>query len=161
VVLGSYLDQTDVVVDIPADHRGRHALAVTELDEDRAGCLRRLAGRSFPSSRDHMGIGEDVALARNDEARSLGSCPAAILGMGAEDRDDRDHTRGPLAIDLCGIEVVAGEGFPARIRVYAVGGRRRRGLREDNRVGLASPEPTGRLCDRERSSAPQQGADDR
>ena len=70
-----------------------------------------------------MRVRQDVALARDDKARSLRSRTAAVLGMCAEERDNGDHPRGALTIDLRWVEIVPGEGFPARVRIHAVGCR--------------------------------------
>jgi hypothetical protein len=64
-----HLDQADVVVDVPAHDLRRDAITVLELDE-------QLVGGRDPAApvarvRDHVGVREDVALRRDDEARAL------------------------------------------------------------------------------------------
>ena len=88
---GSTFEQGDVGEGVEADDLGRDDVAVGELDEDFLG---RLAGAARFVG-DDVGVGDDAAVVVEDEARALGGAAAA-----AEDRADRDHARGGLAVDL-------------------------------------------------------------
>ena len=105
------LEQRDVGVGVEADDLGRHLVAVGELDVD----LLRLLDRAAPSRSvgDHVGIGNDLTVVGDDEARSLRRRSASLQQAGAtagENRADRDHPRGRLLVDGLGIE-----GAPARL----------------------------------------------
>ncbi len=102
------LQESDVVEEIPADHLGLDAVAVLELHVDALGRLHRLAGRRLADGRDHVRVGEDVALGRRDEAGSLRLACRSRAGA-AEVGEDRDDAVGALAIDRGRVESVAGE----------------------------------------------------
>ena len=101
------LDQPDVVVDVPAHDRRRNAVAVAELDEEVGRRLDR-AGADLAGVRDHMRVREDVALRRDDEARSLRPFHGVRRGI-AEEGEDRDDPRRATCEDARGIEAVAGD----------------------------------------------------
>ncbi len=64
------LEQPDVVEDIPPDDLGGDPLSVPELHVDRVGCYRLVALR-LARGRDNVGVGENVALVRDDETGAL------------------------------------------------------------------------------------------
>jgi hypothetical protein len=68
------LEQRHVVVAVPADDLGLHAVAVLERDED---LLRLARWARLDDVRDHVRARQDVAAARDDEAGALACCSAA------------------------------------------------------------------------------------
>src|SRR6184192_1487298 len=101
---GIDLEDADVVEYVPADDLRRRAVAVLELDVDAIGAVHRGA---LARVRDHVRVGEDVAVARDDEARALRnlgrSRVSPVLG------ENRHHARGAARVDAPRIEAVAGQ----------------------------------------------------
>jgi len=99
------LEQREVRVGVDAADLGGDPVAVAELDEDLLGLLRLAAPVALATRADHVGVGEDLALVGDDEPRALARPAAQRVGAGAEDRDDRDHCRRGVLVDLGGVEV--------------------------------------------------------
>src|SRR5437763_14333915 len=151
------LEQSDVVEEIPADDLGLNPVAIGELDVDVA---RGRGLRALADVRDHVRAGQDVARGRDDEARTLRSLRR--LGLGAEEREDRDHARCALGVELRRVEAPADERLRDPDRAGRSRQRRLRGRRrQDDRLRLGTPDPAGRLADRERADRAERGAEER
>ena len=143
------LEQADVVEEVPADDLGRDALSVPKLDVDGVGRRRSSARIGLSGGGHDVGVGEDVALVRGDEARPLGGRHVGVVDAAlAEQGVDGDDAGRPLAVELGGVEAVPGE----RLRRVALDrlGRRRRQYRAWARArsehGRRPRRPTRRPC---------------
>jgi len=92
-----------------ADDRGLGPVLVLELDVHLVGGF---GHRAVAGVGDHVRVGQDVTLRRDDEAGALGLRRG--LRVGAEDRDDRDHAGGPTGVDRARAEAVAGQRLDVR-----------------------------------------------
>jgi hypothetical protein len=157
------LEEPDVVVDVPPDDLRAYPVAVPELDEDGVRCLRRRRRVALAGRRDHVRVGEDVAVRGDDEAGALGRVRCRDGVVRAEEGQDRDDACGALPVDRCGIEVVAWKRLCLRILVDRVRGRRgaaRSGQHDGTRRAVVA-DPARRLGDHERRGRAQKGADHR
>src|SRR6185312_11001828 len=127
------LQKADIVVDVPADDARLGAVAVPELDEDGARRLGRRGRIAFAGRRDHMGVREDVAVGGDDEAGALRRVGGREAVVRPEERNERDHARGALAVDLSWVEIVARKRLRFGVLVDRIvrRGRRARGREND------------------------------
>ena len=156
VIGGIDLEEPHVVEHVPADHLGRNPVAVLELDVDPVGGV---DGRPLARVRDHVRVGQDVALRGHHEPRALGDLGAG--GITAELREDRHDARSARRVDPPRVEAVAGQ----RLGVGADGcrhrdavGQQRRGAENGGRRARA--DPAGQLPDRQRGGGTNEGAED-
>jgi hypothetical protein len=151
-------EHADVVEEVVADDLGREALAVLELDVD---LLRRrgIPLLVLPGGRDHVGIREDDAVLRDDEAGALARARVRRR-RAVEEREDRHDPGRARAVDLRGLEPVADE----RLRDHDRGGLARVAdrLADDDRPRRVVPaDPAGRLPDHEHGGGAEDGGDER
>ena len=103
-------ENADVVEHVPAHDRGLDPVAILKLDEDVAG--RRDGPATGAGRGDHVRVGQDQPVGRDDEAGALRSArPVA----GTEDGIERDHAGRATRVDAGRIED-AGERRPDRRR---------------------------------------------
>jgi hypothetical protein len=155
------LEEPDVVIDVPPDDARPHPVAVPELDEDG---VRRLRSRSrvLTGRRDHVRVGEDVALRGDDEAGALSRVRCRDGVVRAKEGQDRDDAGGALPVDRGRIEVVARKGLGRCVLVDRIRGRcASRSGQDDGPRRAVIAHPAGRLRDDERRGRAQKGADQR
>ena len=151
------LEEPDVVVDVPPDDARPHPVAVAELDEDSVRRLRSRRRVALAGRRDHVRVGEDVAVRGDDEAGALSRVRCCDGVVRAEEREDRDDARGSLPVDRGGIEVVARKRLGLCLLVDRVRRRRvaARGGQNDGARWALIADPARRLGDDERRGRAQ------
>ena len=106
--VGVDLEQRDVGVRVEADDLGRDLVAVGELDVDLFGLVDRLPPPFGAAVGDHVGVGDDLAVARRPRSRSPGRRlpppPRMSPPLPLEDRDDRHHAGRGVLVDRGGVE---------------------------------------------------------
>jgi hypothetical protein len=150
-------DHADVVEQVVADDLRADAVAVGELDVDRARRADR-AGRALAGRGDHVRARQDRPVLGDDEAGALAR-PGVGQVRRVEVRDDRHDPGEALSVELGGLEAVADERLGGEHGGVVGSGRRL--LAYDDRLLRPGVEPPGRLRHQEHSGPAEHGGDER